>query len=92
MHECTDRRFGKMKRVAVEKSLGNVRNYLQEKGLAVTDLDAAKNNLDEFDAVVISGQDDNFMGIHDTSTRASVINARGMDVEDVYKQITNGLS
>ncbi|SHJ52157.1 Uncharacterised protein family (UPF0180) [Geosporobacter subterraneus DSM 17957] len=81
-----------MKRVAVEKSLGNVRNYLKEKGFTVTDLDQAKNYLDGFDAVVVSGQDDNFMGIHDTSTKAPVINARGMDVEDVYKQIKNRLS
>lgn len=81
-----------MKKVAVEKSLGNVRNYLQEKGFTVTDLDTARDSLNGFDAVVVSGQDDNFMGIHDTSTKAPIINARGMDVEDVYKQIKNRLS
>lgn len=81
-----------MKKVAIEKSLGNLRNYLQEKGFTVTDLDSAKNNLDGYDAVIISGQDSNFMGIHDTSTKAPVINARGMDVEDVYNQLANRLS
>lgn len=81
-----------MKKVAVEKSLQNVKNYLNNKGFDVSDLESGTTNLKNFDAIVVSGQNSNLLGMHDTSTKASVINAKGMTVEDVYKQLTNGLS
>jgi len=80
-----------MKKVAVEKSLKNVKSYLKNQGLNVTDLETGKTDLNNFDAVVVSGQDSNFLGDHTTNTKTSVINAKGMTVEDIYKQLNNRL-
>lgn len=80
-----------MKKVAVEESLENVKDYLKNQGLEVSNLESARSNLDNFDAVVVSGQNSNFLGIQDTNTKASVINAKGMNVRDIYKQVTNSL-
>ncbi|QXM05781.1 YkuS family protein [Crassaminicella indica] len=81
-----------MRKVAVEKSLENVKSYLNYKGYDVADLEGTKSNLKSFDAIVVSGQNSNMLGMHDTNTRASVINAKGMTPEDVHAQIENRLS
>lgn len=81
-----------MKKVAVEKSLGNVKSYLSNQGYNVADLESAKSSLQNFDAVVVSGQNSNLLGMQNTSTKASVVNASGMSPEDVYNQLTNRLS
>ncbi|MCT4621279.1 MAG: YkuS family protein [Marinisporobacter sp.] len=81
-----------MRKIAVERSLENVKNYLNTNGYEVTDLESAKSNLKGFDAIVVSGQNSNLLGMQDTNTRASVINATGMTPEDVQKQITNRFS
>ncbi|MDF2546992.1 YkuS family protein [Anaerosolibacter sp.] len=81
-----------MKKVAVERSLGNVRNYLQEQGFTVTDLEPNNKNFQNCDAIVVSGQDSNFLGMEDAMTKAPVINAEGMTVEDIYKQLKSRLS
>lgn len=81
-----------MKKVAVEKSLENVKGYLRNQGYNVSDLESEKGNLNKFDAIVVSGQDSNFLGIHSTKTKASVINAKGMSVEDIHHQLTDYFS
>lgn len=81
-----------MKKIAVEKSLKNVKTYLKNQGLNVADLETGKTDLNSFDAVVVSGQDSNFLGDQTTNTKAAVINAKGMTVEDIYKQLNNQLS
>ena len=75
-----------MKRIAVEDSLTNVSNYLRNQGCDVCSLTEEKN-LDRCDAVVVSGQDDNFMGMQDTLTKAIVVDATGKTEEEVYHQI-----
>ncbi|KXG77181.1 YkuS family protein [Thermotalea metallivorans] len=81
-----------MKKIAVEKSLGNVKNYLRQQGFAVMDLDPGHTDYKNCDAIVVSGQSSNFLGIEDTETKAPVIKARGMTVEDIYQQLKNRLS
>jgi hypothetical protein len=81
-----------MKKVAVERSLGNVRNYLQGQGFTVTDLEPNNKNYQNCDAIIVSGQDSNFLGMEDAMTKAPVINAEGMTVEDIYKQLKSKLS
>lgn len=76
-----------MKRVAVEDSLKNVKNYLQEKGYTVESLNGNRDNIGSYDAIVVSGQDSNLLGMHDTSTKALVINTKGLTVEDVHRQL-----
>lgn len=77
-----------MKKIAVEDSLTNVSDYLRSQGCDVCKLTQEKN-LDTCDAVVVSGQDENFMGIQDTLTKAFVVDAAGKTAEEVYNQIKN---
>ncbi|RKD31448.1 YkuS family protein [Thermohalobacter berrensis] len=79
------------KKIAIEDTLGNVRNFLVNQGYQVSNLSQTKNNLDQYDAVIVSGQDDNFMGIRDTVTKTPVINASGRSPVDIYDQLKNTL-
>ncbi|MFZ5968156.1 MAG: YkuS family protein [Bacillota bacterium] len=81
-----------MKKVAVERGLENIKSFLSTKGYTVTDLDSIRTNLDSVDAIVVSGQDTNFLGMQDTTTRTAVINAKGMSAEDVHSRLKNRLS
>lgn len=77
-----------MKRIAVEDSLINISDYLRNQGCDVCSLTEEKD-LDRCDAVVVSGEDENFMGIHDTLTKAIVVDAAGKTAQEVYDQINN---
>ena len=61
-----------MKKVAVEKGLRPIKDYLTNEGYEVQEFDntkkRAKNFLNKYDAVVITGQDEDFLGIEDTIT------------------------
>ncbi|WBW97491.1 YkuS family protein [Oceanirhabdus sp. W0125-5] len=80
-----------MKKVAVQKGLGPIKNHLENEGFKVKEFDnrkkSAKNYLNKFDAVVITGESKDFMGIETTLTNASVINADGMSAEDVKNEL-----
>lgn len=80
-----------MKKVAVQKGLGPIRNHLENEGFKVKEFDnrkkSAKNYLNKFDAVVITGESKDFMGIEDSLTNASIVNADGMTPEDVSNEI-----
>ncbi len=76
-----------MKRVAVEDSLKSVKEHLQNQGYNVESLENNRQNLNSFDAVVVSGQNSNFLGMHDTSTKASVISAKGLTPQDVHNEL-----
>lgn len=77
-----------MKRVAIEQDLSNVKEYLQKNGYTVECLESVKDNLDAFDAIVVTGLNTNFMGIEDTTTKATVINANGLTPEDVRSRLS----
>ena len=74
------------KKIAVEHSLTDVVDYLKEKGFDVESLDNSRD-LNRFDAIVVTGQDSNILGIEDTETKTPVIKARGQSAELVYDQI-----
>ena len=80
-----------MKKVAVQKGLSPVKNYLENSGYSVKEFDSsnktADNYLDKFDAVVVTGESENIMGMEDTTTSASIINADGMTPEDIKNEI-----
>jgi len=80
-----------MKKVAVQKGLGPIKNHLENEGFKVKEFDnrkkTAKNYLNKFDAVVITGESKDFMGIENTLTNASVINADGMSAQDVKNEL-----
>ncbi|MBO8171269.1 MAG: YkuS family protein [Bacillaceae bacterium] len=77
-----------MPRVAVEDNLDQVENILRNNGYDVVRLG---NQQQQVDAVVISGQDRNMMGMQDRQTGASVINAEGMTAEEVYEAVNRAV-
>ena len=72
-------------KIAVEASLPQVKETLSKEGYQVMTLDAS--NADQCDCCVISGLDQNMMGIADTSTKAPVINADGLTANEVLDQV-----
>lgn len=75
-----------MARIGVEQSLTDVQQALEEKGFDVV---ALKNEHDatDCDCCVISGLDENMMGIHDIETKGPVIDARGMSADDICREV-----
>lgn len=78
------------KRIAVESTIGNLRDYLTEKGYEIVQLDPHTQTgieLKNCDAIVINGQDENMMGMTTIKTEAPVIDVRGMTPEQVLNRI-----
>ncbi|NBI28831.1 YkuS family protein [Chengkuizengella marina] len=74
-----------MAKVAVEDNLSNVKQALQNEGHEVCNLE--ENNMQNCQCCVITGQDENMMGMANTQTQASVINADGLTAEEVVNQV-----
>jgi hypothetical protein len=71
--------------IAVDDSLDPVKEILKTEGYRVIGI--SENGIDRASAVVVNSIDDNFLGFQDTSTRASVIDARGKTPEEILKEI-----
>lgn len=80
-----------MKTIGIQKGLSPIKDYLSSKGYNVqefdTSLENAVNNLNNVDAIVITGMTENVTGDETTSTKAPIIDARGMIPEEVEKSI-----
>ncbi|HAA24556.1 MAG TPA: hypothetical protein DCE11_00345 [Ruminiclostridium sp.] len=79
-----------MKKIAVQKGLTPVQEYLANHGYDVemVDFDAfSKSQEEDYDAVVVTGMNNDFLGMQDTATGAPVIDATGMTPEEIYEQI-----
>lgn len=80
-----------MKNIGVEGNLTNVIEYLNGQGYKVHEFNTAQKNvkdfIDGFDAVVISGVNENLMGIEDVYAKTSIIDARGLTPQDVKREI-----
>ncbi len=74
-----------MAKIAVEDTLNDVKQALQNEGLEVVGMTNA--NAGDCACCVISGQDENMMGMADAVTNASVINAEGMSTSDIVNQV-----
>ncbi|GIP38483.1 UPF0180 protein [Paenibacillus sp. J31TS4] len=72
-----------MARIAVENSLGSVKQALEQNGHEVVSMENASG----CDCCVVSGMDQNMMGMAEVTTQASVINAEGMTAEDVVQAV-----
>ncbi|WP_170008253.1 YkuS family protein [Bacillus fonticola] len=75
-----------MSKIAVEQSLTDIQQALRAKGYDVVELKQESDAKDS-DCCVISGQDQNVMGMADATTKASVISARGMTADEVCQQV-----
>lgn len=75
-----------MAKIGVEQSLSNVSQVLREKGYDVVEL---KNEQDAkgCDCCVVTGGDENVMGIQNVIIQGSVIDARGMSAEEVCQEV-----
>ncbi|MFZ5945018.1 MAG: YkuS family protein [Bacillota bacterium] len=71
--------------VAVESGLENVSQALQNAGFNVVNLENSK--MQNVQCIVVSGVDDNVLGIETAQTKAPVINAQGLTAQEVVKQV-----
>ena len=80
-----------MKKVAVQNGLSTISDYLCKEGYKVKEFDNRKKNAGNFynkyDAVVVTGENQNVMGVDDTITSTPIINAIGMTPQEVKERI-----
>ncbi|AIM15289.1 MULTISPECIES: YkuS family protein [Neobacillus] len=79
-----------MARIGVEQSLTNIQQALREKGYEVVEL-KQESDAQNCDCCVVTGLDSNVMGMQDSVTKASVIDANGLSAEEVCQQVENKL-
>ena len=79
------------KRVAVEKNLNNVKEYFERNGYSVEMFDDSQlfraPEVGRYDAIITSGGNRNFMGVHDTATKVPVIALDGQTPEEILKRV-----
>ncbi|AZR74286.1 hypothetical protein BBF96_13270 [Anoxybacter fermentans] len=71
-------------RVVVDDELRNIKSALEEQGYEVLGMDALGQNPD---AVIVSGIDDNLMGMQGIQVKAPVISASGMNANQVINEL-----
>ncbi len=79
-----------MQKIAVQRDLTPVKDYLTDLGYTVETVgfDVFSNAQDEdYDAIVVTGMNNDFLGLQDTATGAPVIDATGMTPEEIHEQI-----
>ncbi|UOE93014.1 MULTISPECIES: YkuS family protein [Bacillaceae] len=75
-----------MPRIGVEQSLTDVQQELQARGYDVIQL-KQEQDAQGCDCCVITGQDQNVMGIQNTVTNGSVITADGKTAEEICQTV-----
>ncbi|HET7657211.1 MAG TPA: YkuS family protein [Bacillales bacterium] len=75
-----------MAKIGVEQSLTDVSQALSEKGYEVITLKTEQDAIG-CDCCVISGQDENVMGIQDPVIEGPVIDVRGMSADEVCREV-----
>jgi Uncharacterised protein family (UPF0180). len=77
-------------KIAVENELTPVKDYLSGKGYSVDCIDFHNQSpakLKNYDAIVVTGLNSDYLGNQATKTSAVVINADGMTPEDIAKEL-----
>lgn len=80
-----------MAKIAIEESLSDVKSALEEKGHDVVDLREA-NDAKNVEYAVITGGDRNVMGMQDTITQGTVIDASGMTADQICEEVEQSQS
>jgi len=81
-------------RVAIERDLSAIGDHLAKNGLQVDRLDMTDmtpDRLKNYDAIVVSGQTTNFMGMEDIKAPVPVIEARGKTADEVTDMVKKRL-
>ncbi|AGK97526.1 YkuS family protein [Clostridium pasteurianum] len=77
--------------IGVEKGLSNVESFLKSRGYNVKEFETTeindKNFLNSVDFIVSTGENENFIGIENSSTKIPIISAEGRSPENIEKQI-----
>ncbi len=76
----------KMPRIGVEESLTDVSQQLQSMGYEVVQL-KQESDAKGCDCCVITGIDQNMMGVQDAEIQGSVINAHGMTSQEICQLV-----
>ncbi|UOQ43220.1 YkuS family protein [Halobacillus salinarum] len=80
-----------MKRIAIEESLSDIRSALQEKGYELVTM-KTQEDANDCECCIISGQDRNMMGVMDTVTQGTVIDAHGRTADEVCQEVESRFS
>lgn len=80
-----------MPKIGVEQSLTDVQQALQEKGYDVVQL-TNENDAKGCDCCVVTGIDNNVMGISNSVTAGSVIEASGMTADQICLQVESRIN
>lgn len=82
-------------KIGVERSLTNIKSLLEKNNYDVVEMDNPKADTKraqrKFDAIIVSGMDSNLLGMHDTESKAPVIDAEGKTADEVYSELQNRL-
>ena len=74
------------KTIALEEGLGRFRQSLEEAGFSTRQVSRfEENDWGDADLVMVSGQNDNLMGIQTVRTPVPVINVEGLTVEEIVE-------
>ncbi|MGP4041426.1 YkuS family protein [Gracilibacillus sp. D59] len=79
-----------MARIGVEESLTDVQQKLQEDGHEVIPL-RQEEDANGCDCCIISGQDENVMGMQNTAIQGAVISAQGLSANDIGQEVQKRL-
>jgi hypothetical protein len=71
--------------IAVSAELAHLKEFLTGRGHNV--VPPHEDNLAKADAVILSGMEQNTLGIHDTTTRVPVLDARGKNPEELLSEV-----
>ncbi|MCG1020460.1 MULTISPECIES: YkuS family protein [Sutcliffiella] len=80
-----------MPKIGVEQSLTDVQEALQQKGYDVVQL-TNENDAKGCDCCVVTGIDNNVMGISNSVTAGSVIEASGMTADQICQQVESRIN
>ena len=78
-----------MPRIAIEQSLHHVEQFLKHNGFEVVGI--STNAASDADAFVISGMDQDVMGMAEAATGSPVISAEGKTPQEVLRQINHSI-
>jgi hypothetical protein len=79
-----------MAKIGVEQSLTDVQQALQAKGYEIVQL-RQESDAQGCDCCVVTGQDNNIMGISNAVTDGSVIQASGLTADEVCQKVESRL-
>lgn len=79
------------RKVAVENNLHSVGQYFHNNGFQVDLFDDSELDtigaVSNYDAIIISGMNQNFMGVEDVFTNTPIVSVEGMTPEEVFNRI-----